>query len=155
MSTILEKADKVIDYIKANLEAVKEENNKVYFNGCVESYTNAKELADTDEKQTYLYDAATKWANQMTFLLFRHEALTDDAAKAFREFDSPENTTKAVGEFKDARQAKIDEIRAEQEKVMAEEKELDILKGVIAGMGVEEAKQKLAEYEEQTKQMRQ
>lgn len=153
--SILEKADKVVDFIKDNLQHVAEENNKIYFQGCVDSYANARELADNEEKQTYLYDAAVKWMNQMTFLLYRHEALTDDAAKAFREFDTPEETTKAVGEYKDARQDRINEIRAEQEAVMAEEKELDILKGVIAGMGVDEAKQKLAEYEEQTKQMRQ
>ncbi|MCR5353469.1 MAG: hypothetical protein K6D98_04110, partial [Clostridiales bacterium] len=148
--SILEKADKVVDFIKDNLQHVAEENNKIYFQGCIDSYANARELADNEEKQTYLYDAAVKWMNQMTFLLYRHEALTDDAAKAFRKFDTPEETTKAVGEYKDARQDRINEIRAEQEAVMAEEKELDILKGVIAGMGVEEAKQKLAEYEEQT-----
>lgn len=151
----IEKADKVMSYIKDNLKFVEEENNKVYFQGCVDSYANAKELADNDEKAAYLYDAVTKWANQMTFLLFRHNNLTDNAAQAFRELDTPEITTAAVGEFKDARQKRIEEIRAEQEEVMAEEKELDILKGVIAGMGVEEAKQKLAEYEEQTKQMHQ
>lgn len=151
----IEQADKVIDYIKDNLKYVEEDNNKIYFQGCVDSYANAKALADNEEKQAYLYDAVTKWANQMTFLLFRHNGLTDNAAQAFRELETPEATTAVVGEFKDARQKKIDSIRADQEAVMAEEKELDILKGVIAGMGVEEAKQKLAEYEEQTKQMHQ
>ena len=153
MSTIIEKADKVIDFIKTNLEVVEEENNKIYFQGCVESYANAKEIADTEEKQTYLYDAVTKWANQMSFLLFRRGTLSEEAAKTLRSFEAPEETTKAVGVFKDAREERIKEVRAEQEAIMAEDRELDILKGVIAGMGVEEAKQKLAEYEEQTKQL--
>lgn len=152
MSTITEKADKVIDFIKANLEAIAEENNKIYFQGCVDSYANAKELANTEEKETYLYDAATKWANQMAFLLFRHEGLSEEAVKEFRSFEAPEETTKAVGVFREARENKISEVKALQEQIMAEDKELDILKGVIAGMGVEEAKQKLAEYEEQLKQ---
>ena len=151
----IEKADKTIDYIKNALKYVKEENNQTYFHGCIDSYANAKEIANNEEKQAYLYDAVTKWANQISFLLFRHNELTDNMMQTFRELETPEETSKIVGEFKDARQKRIDEIRAEQEVVMAEEKELDILKGVIAGMGVEEAKQKLAEYEEQTKQMRQ
>lgn len=153
MSTITEKADKVIDFIKANLEAVAEENNKIYFQGCIDSYANAKEIADTEEKETYLYDAATKWANQMAFLLFRHAGLSEEAAKEFREFEAPEETTKAVGAFRDKREERINEVKALQEQIMSEDKELDILKGVIAGMGVEEARQKLAEYEEQTKQL--
>lgn len=151
----IEQADKAIDYIKSAIKFVETEENKNYFQGCIDSYANAKEIADNEEKQAYLFDAATKWANQISFLLFRHNALTDNMMQTFRELETPEETSKIVGEFKDARQKRIDEIRAEQEVVMAEEKELDILKGVIAGMGVEEAKQKLAEYEEQTKQMRQ
>lgn len=151
----IEKADKAMAFIKENIKHVEEENNKIYFQGCIDSYKNAKELANNDEKVAYLYDATTKWANQLAFLLFRRGSLTDNAAQAFRELETPEDTTAVVGTFKDTRQEKIKEIRAEQEAVMAEEKELDILKGVIAGMTLEEAQAKLAEYEEQTKQMQQ
>lgn len=144
--------DAPLKFIAKGVKLIEYDKNIIYFNDCLKSAEAAKNIADTDEKKAYLFDAAVKWSNQLAFILFRHDLFDDKLLAEFRALETPENSTAAVKVFQDIAQKETDEVRAAQETVMAKQKSLDIFKGVIGGMALEEAEAKMAEYEEQLRQ---
>ena len=143
----------VTKYIEKATPLAADEANRDYFEKAVTYVANAeKAMADNEEKHAMLEDAVTRWANQLTFMLFREGSLTAELEKEYRSFKPVTETTKAVDEFKNARQAEIDKINEEHEKVITAQKGIDIFQAIIGGMSAEEAKVKLEEYEKQLAQ---
>lgn len=140
----------VQSYIAKATKALGDDENVDYFEKVVESIDNAlNAMADNENKHAMLEDAVTRWANQIAFILFRQEKLTDELEKEYRSFKPVTDTTARVKEFKDAMQAEIDEINERHGEITTRQKGLDIFQAIIGGMSAEDAKAKLEEYEEQ------
>ena len=108
-------------------------------------------INEDEEKLARLCDAAVKYANQVMFILYRSDKLTDELTAAFRALPSAEETGESVRKIDEERQKRIDEINTMHEQIVNEQKDLDIFTAVIAGMSKEEAEAKMAEYEAQAK----
>lgn len=161
---MLEKApiDQTVEYIKKAtkflpVETEKDKQNLEYFQsipGYVNTAYTMVDFEDTNdkinqEKYAYLRDAVTRWATQITFLLFRQKLLSDELDAEFRALDNVDNTTDAYRAFDDARTEKGKALEAKRNTLVAEQKIVDLFKAVVGGMEPEEAKKKQEEYERQ------
>lgn len=149
METVFTKAKAIIAEGK---ELLKDEKQKTYFDGVMASLDAAEELADDDEKNARLEDASIKFVNQLCFILFREELITDDLTARLRELPSPEETAEAVRKFDTERDARIEELNKKHEEIIDEQKALDLFTAVIAGYSKEEAARKMAEHDAQIQQ---
>lgn len=141
-----------LEVIEKATPSLVEEKQKEYFTKIAESIRVASGLVNNDdEKMARLTDAAVKYANQVMFILYRADKLTDELTAAFRALPSAEETGDAVRKIDEERQKRIDEINTMHEQIVNEQKDLDIFTAVIAGMSKEEAEAKMAEYEAQAK----
>ena len=150
MNEIESSADAAVELINKAVELLEDEKQKTYFTKVAESVKTAASLVEDDaEKAARLEDAAVKYANQIMFILYRADKLTDELTAEFRNLPSAEFTGDQVKLHESDRQARIDEINEMHQKIIDEQKELDIFTAVIAGMSKEEAEKKMAEYEAQ------
>lgn len=144
--------EKAKSIIVEGKELLKDEKQKTYFDGVVESLNAAKDMADDEEKNARLEDAAIKFVNQLCFILFREQLITDDLTARLRELPSPETTAEAVRGYDQARDARIEELNKKHEEIIDEQKALDLFTAVIAGYSKEEAARKMAEHDAQIQQ---
>lgn len=143
----METAEAGIKLINEGLALLKDEKQKEFFSGIVKSLEIAKVEANDDEKKARLIDASVKYANQISFILFRQNSISDEMAASLRELPTPEDTAAKVQEFNAARQARIDEVNKQHQAIFEEEKALDVFTGIIAGLSKEEAEKRMAEHE--------
>lgn len=143
----METAEAGIKLINEGLDLLKDEKQKEFFSGIVKSLEIAKVEANDDEKKARLIDASVKYANQISFILFRQNSISDEMAASLRELPTPEDTAAKVQEFNAARQARIDEVNKQHQAIFEEEKALDVFTGIIAGLSKEEAEKRMAEHE--------
>lgn len=143
----METAEAGIKLINEGLALLKDEKQKEFFSGIVKSLEVAKAEANDDEKKARLIDASVKYANQISFILFRQNSISDEMAAELRELPTPEDTAAKVQEFNAARQARIDEVNKQHQAIFEEEKALDVFTGIIAGLSKEEAEKRMAEHE--------
>lgn len=121
-----------------------------------ESYVNAlssialakQHTADNEEKIAFLYNTATYYANQATFLLFRLDLLTPELTAEYRTFEPAEKTVEYVAEFEKKHEEEKQAITEQQKEFMDRQNGMDIFKAICAGKSKEEADQMLAEYNE-------
>lgn len=141
-----------LEVIEKATPSLVDEKQKEYFTKIAESIRTASGMINEDEeKLVRLCDAAVKYANQVMFILYRSDKLTDELTAAFRALPSAEETGESVRKIDEERQKRIDEINSMHEQIINEQKDLDIFTAVIAGMSKEEAEAKMAEYEAQAK----
>lgn len=141
-----------LEVIEKATPSLVDEKQKEYFTKIAESIRTASGMINEDEeKLVRLCDAAVKYANQVMFILYRSDKLTDELTAAFRALPSAEETGESVRKIDEERQKRIDEINTMHEQIVNEQKDLDIFTAVIAGMSKEEAEAKMAEYEAQAK----
>lgn len=143
----METAESGIKIINDGVALLTDERQKEFFSGIIESLKIAKGEADNDEKVARYIDASVKYANQISFILFRQNAITDAMAAALRELPTPEETAAKVQEFNDARQKRVDEINKQHQEIFEEQKALDVFTGIIAGLSKEDAQKRMAEHE--------
>lgn len=143
----METAEAGIKLINEGIDLLKDEKQKEFFSGIVKSLEVAKVEANDDEKKARLIDASVKYANQISFILFRQNSISDEMAASLRELPTPEDTAAKVQEFNAARQARIDEVNKQHQAIFEEEKALDVFTGIIAGLSKEEAEKRMAEHE--------
>jgi hypothetical protein len=153
----METAEAGIKLISEGAALLTDEKQKEFFEGILKSLEIAKVEADNEEKLARFADASIKYANQISFILFRAGTLTDEMTAELRALPTPEETAIKVKEFNDARQARIDEVNKQHQAIFEEEKALDVFTGIIAGLSKEEAEKRMAEHEakirEASKQM--
>lgn len=153
----METAEAAIKLISMGATLLTDEKQKEFFEGILKSLEVAKAEANNEEKEARYIDASVKYANQISFILFRKSALSDEMEAALRELPTPEDTAAKVAEFNNARQARIDEINKQHQAIFDEEKDLDVFTGIIAGLSKEDAEKRMAEHEakirEASKQM--
>lgn len=143
----METAEAGIKLINEGLTLLKDEKQKEFFSGIAKSLEIAKAEANDDEKKARLIDASIKYANQISFILFRQNSISDEMAAELRELPTPEDTAAKVQEFNAARQARIDEVNKQHQAIFEEEKALDVFTGIIAGLSKEDAEKRMAEHE--------
>lgn len=108
--------------------------------------------ADNEEKLAFLYNTATYYANQATFLLFRLGTLTADIETEYRTFEPAEKTVEYVEAFEKKHEEEKAEITAQQKEFMDRQNGMDIFKSLCMGKSKEEADQMLADYNEKVAQ---
>lgn len=143
----MEAAESGIELIKSGIDLLKDEKQKNFFEGIVKSLEVAKAEINNDEKAARFTDAAVKYANQISFILFRQNTITDAMATALHGLPTPEETAAAVQEFNNARQKRIDNVNEMHKEIFNEQKDLDVFTGIIAGLTKEEAERRMAEHE--------
>lgn len=143
----MEAAESGIELIKSGIDLLKDEKQKNFFEGIIKSLEIAKAEINNDEKKARFTDAAVKYANQISFILFRQNTITDDMATALHGLPTPEETAAAVQEFNNARQKRIDNVNEMHKEIFNEQKDLDVFTGIIAGLTKEEAERRMAEHE--------
>lgn len=137
----MEAAEAGIKIITQKLEKLTDEKQITFFEGILKSLELAKSEIDNEEKEARFTDAAVKYANQISFIVYRKEA------EDLKALPTPEETAAKVQEFNSARQARIDEVNAKHQEIFDEEKALDVFTGIIAGLSKEEAEKRMAEHE--------
>ena len=137
----METAEAGIKIIKEKLTQLTDDRQKEFFNGILDSLEIAKGEIDNDEKEARFIDAAIKYANQISFIVYRK------TAPDFAGLPTPEETAAKVQEFNDARQKRVDEINEKHQEIFNEQKALDVFTGIIAGLSKEEAQKRMAEHE--------
>lgn len=143
----MEIAEQARAYIEKAVKVLPEDNhNHEYFAKYLTSFDNAKELADNDEKKALIADASVKVANQLTFILYRDEFLTDELKKEYRALPKPEETTKTLEEVNKVRKDKYEELAKANKAAEDEQADIDMFQQVLGGRSVEEAKQRLEDY---------
>lgn len=143
----METAEAAIKLISEGVALLTDEKQKEFFEGILKSLEVAKAEAGNEEKEARFIDASVKYANQISFILFRKGALSGEMEAELRELPTPEGTAAKVAEFNNARQARIDEINKQHQAIFDEEKDLDVFTGIIAGLSKEDAEKRMAEHE--------
>lgn len=136
-----------LDILTQGAQLLTNEDQKKYFEDTIQYLNNAKAIANNEEKTTLLDDATVKYANQLCFILFRENTITDELTSAIRALITPEESSKKANAFNEARQARIDELNKQHEAIVEEQKDLDIFFGVISGKSVEEAQALMSQHE--------
>lgn len=142
-----------IKIIEEGVVLLTDQNQKNFFEGIIKSLELAeKEIEGDEEKAARFTDAAIKYANQIAFILFRNNAITDSIAAELRELPTPEETAEKVRAFNEARQNRINEVNKLHQAIFEEEKALDVFTGIIAGLSKEEAEKRMKEHEEKIRE---
>lgn len=143
----MEAAESGIELIKGGIDLLKDERQKKFFEGIIKSLEVAKAEINNDEKEARFIDASVKYANQIFFILFRQNTITDAMTKALRGLPTPEETAASVRKFNDDRQKRIDRVNEMHKEIFNEQKDLDVFTGIIAGLTKEDAERRMAEHE--------
>lgn len=144
----LEAIEKLLTFIRKNTEKLEEKVDQDSFKEALKYLETAKPLAKNNKYRTCLYDAATKYVNQLAFRLYMEEHLDEETAQTVREFETVKQVTEYAKVYTDEDKARVDAITKLQEAYMAEREPFDIFRGIIGGMTKEEAEQKMAAFKQ-------
>lgn len=148
----LEVIERVLTFIRKNDEKLSEEADTKSFNEILGYLETAKAIADDNKKRTCLYDAATKYANQLAFRLYVENSLDEETAEIFRKFETVKQVSEYAQAYTSEDKARADEITKAQQDYMAEREPFEIFRAVIGGMSEEEAKAKQKAYKQRQAQ---
>lgn len=119
-----------------------------YFVRFLSGSSNAQDLADTKEKELMLKDTAVKVANQLSFILFRENLLTDELETEYRELPSPEATEAELKTENTIRKQSQEELQKQITEAQNQQKSIDIFMQVMGGLSKEEAEEKYEQYQQ-------
>lgn len=142
----LSQVEPLITFLRKNYKLLAEEVDQDAFKDIVGYLETAKVMADDNKRRTCLYDAATKYVNQLAFRLYTENKLDEELTKVFRGFEPVKQVLEYAQAYTEEDKARADAITKAQKDYMAEREPFEIFRAVIAGMSEEEAKQKQAEY---------
>lgn len=146
----LEQIEKLLTFIRKNYTKLAEEVDRDAFKDVLGYLETAKPMVENNKYATCLYDAATKYVNQLAFRLYVEDNLDEEIAKTFRKFETVKTVSEYAQAYTDEEKARADEITKAQEDYMAEREPFEIFRAVIGGMSKEEAEQKQAAYKQRT-----
>lgn len=147
----LEKIEKLLTFLRQNLETLKEEADQKAFKEVLGYLETAKAMAGTNKERTCLYDAATKYTNQLAFRLFVEDNLDQATLETFRNFETVKVVTEYANAYTEEDKARADAITKMQQDYMEEREPFEIFRAVIGGLSEEEAKAKQEAYKERQK----
>lgn len=143
-------AEQAKTYLEKLVKVLPEDHHShEYFATFLSSYDTAKEMVgDNAEKQALLTDAIVKVCNQLTFILFRDELLSEELEKEYRTLPKPEETTAELEKVNKIRKDKYDELAKMNTEAQNEQKDIDIFQQVLGGLSKEEAEKKFEDYKQ-------
>lgn len=109
-------------------------------------------LNKSEEKIAMLRAYAVQEANRVASTLWREGLITPEFEKEYRTLPSMKEMADAYNEFTSDRKKKLDKIMEQYNAIHAEEKELDIFKGIINGISADESEKRYNEFQEMQKQ---
>lgn len=147
-----------VEYIKTVVPLLPEsmpEQNRALWSSIPKRVEDAKSLIEEDDedkglKLLYIEDATSKYANQITFYLFRQDLLPDDKMESFRKLITPEETTAKIEKAEAKTKEEEKELLAKRDAFVAKEESCELIQAVLGGYTIEEAKKKQAEYKAKT-----
>lgn len=117
-----------------------------------ESISNACGMVNEDEEKIAMLTAWTvQEANRVVTTLWREGLLPEDLEKEYRKLPSMKECADAYNEFTADRKERMNKVMEEYNAIAAEEKDLDIFRGVINGLDKEQSERKYKEFMEQQK----
>lgn len=155
--------DKIIEQVQAEKAFLKEgtkmlkgdvfsEDDRKFFQDSKKANLAAEALVDDDEKKVLLLVQYSTLSNKLAFLLFRKKALTKELEKQFFALPSIDDVAELYRKYETEHEAKRKEIQALIDADRAKDHKLDVFKGVLNGMTVEQAEEGLKRYEAQAAQ---
>ena len=127
------------EYVEKDLERLDE---------MINGYKGAKKLLIGDRECAFAAGWMVSMANNAVFLAYRRFVMTPDIEAAYRKLPSTEVAMKDYENFMNEDNEKAKALEAERRKFMEGQHSLDILKSVFGGQSVEQAKEKLKEYQQ-------
>lgn len=142
----LAQVEPLLTFLRKNSPLLKKGADRDAFKEVLGYLETAKTIAGTNKERTCLYDAATKYANQLAFRLYIEDSLDEETTKIFRTFETFDEVAEYALAYTKEDKERADAITKAQQDYMAEREPFEIFKAVIGGMSEEEAKQKQAEF---------
>ena len=155
------------EYYESAMEFVAKATTKLedkkqieYYNRIISSMKEAASMAGDGSKEkpsdaefhAILNDAAVRYANQIAFILFIDNKLDDELAADLRTLPSVDEVSSERKTHDNARNARIEEIKSEQQRIIDRQQQIDLFTAVIAGYSREEAESKMKAYAKQMSQ---
>jgi hypothetical protein len=131
-----------------------EKSNIQFFKQAVTSLEAAEALlADKnalykEEKEARAIDAATKWVNQLAFILYRNNLMTEELEKDYRKFDGFEITTAEAKKYYDERENSKQEHISAMQQLAEIDQDIDVFMAVLSGKSKKEAKELVKKFAE-------
>lgn len=141
----------LLTFLRKNHTKLKDENDVSSFSDIVGYLETAKGLASDNKRMTCLYDAATKYVNQLAFRLYVEESLDEEAADRFRRFKTVKTVAEMARAYSEEDKAHADAISSLQREYMQDREGFDVFVAVIGGMSEEEARAKQEAFRERQK----
>lgn len=139
---------KLITFLRQNLKKLEDEADQKAFTDVTGWLETALTMVENNKYATCLYDAATKYVNQLAFRLHVENALDEETDKIFRGFETVKQVSEYAAAYTSEDKARADEITKLQQAYMEEREPFEVFQSVIGGLSEEEAKQKLAAHKE-------
>lgn len=138
----------IVDFLSKGMKLIKEENYKNNLNKIVGNFDVALAAAHNDaEKHAYLYALYANNAAALASYLFLNDLITPELTAEFRTLPNAAAAEAAIAPYKEAVEAKRDEITAMQKEFMEHNKGLEVFKGVALGDSLEDAQAGVEAYE--------
>lgn len=150
---LAKEAFKIVSDVRAVIAKTKGTNEYVeedlkHLDKMINGYKGAKKLLTGERECAFAAGWMVSMANNAVFLAYRRYVATPEIEAAYRELPSTEAAMKDFDNFVNEDNEKAKAIEAERRKFMEEQHGLDIVKSVFGGQSVEQAKEKLKEYQQ-------
>lgn len=150
---LAKEAFKIVSDVRAEIAKTKGTNEYVEkdlerLDEMINGYKGAKKLLIGDRECAFAAGWMVSMANNAVFLAYRRFVMTPDIEAAYRKLPSTEVAMKDYENFMNEDNEKAKALEAERRKFMEGQHSLDILKSVFGGQSVEQAKEKLKEYQQ-------
>lgn len=144
----MDAVESLLTFLRKNGPKLEDEADRNSFDEVTGFLETAKGMASDNKRMTCLYDAATKYVNQLAFRLYVENNLDEETTKIFRAFRTVKEVAQMARAYSEEDKAHADAITALQHEYMAEREDFDIFVAVVGGMSEEEAKQKQEAYKQ-------
>lgn len=146
----METAKQANQLIKKALEILTDENDLAHFSNVPEIFNNASGMVNGDEYcEAMLKGWMVSQANNVMFLLWRKDLLTQELEYEYRALPSTEEAVKDFEGFEKANAEKANELEAARKEFMNAQHKTDIFKAVLNGMSKEKAEEEYAKMQAQ------
>lgn len=150
---LAKEAFKIVSDVRAVIAKTKGTNEYVeedlkHLDKMINGYKGAKKLLIGERECAFAAGWMVSMANNAVFLAYRRNVATPEIEAAYRKLPSTEVAMKDFDKFMNDDNEKAKALEAERRKYMEEQHGLDIVKSVFGGQSVEQAKEKLKEYQQ-------
>lgn len=146
----METAKQANQLIKKALEILTDENDLAHFSNVPEIFNNASGMVNGDEYcEAMLKGWMVSQANNIMFLLWRKDLLTQELEFEYRKLPSTEEAVKDFDGFEKANAEKANELEAARKEFMDAQHKTDIFKAILNGMSKEKAEEEYAKMQAQ------